>query len=310
MDLVTHLLSKGDEPVDIVRIDWRRLIFETPHGEVRFFLKDSNPDWLMGLNADAIFGEEYPELLYRAKPNAIIASKYGGALTGYIRWIEREASKTALCPKTYITTAGSQEDEHNNKLKMCRVGEDISEFFKRMLNYTYGKFPERPPVVYLDTDMSPKVEFIPPRNGKTQACLKYLAQEFMKNINKEIVYGGENNMTGEERTYIHQDISSLAAAFKRVNDAFNRKFPGIKNVIFSGPCTIVLWEDGTKTIVRCEKDALDPEKGLAMAIAKKALGTNKSGSNYYDIFKKWLPKDEPMVIDYADAKKDDATCQE
>ncbi len=103
---------------------------------------------------------------------------------------------------------------------------------------------------------------------------------------------GENNMPTEAERYVRQDINTLAAAFTRVNDAFNKRFPGIKNVIFSGPCTIVLWTDGTKTVVRCEKDALDPEKGLAMAIAKKALGTNKSGSNYYDIFKKWLPKEE------------------
>lgn len=70
----------------------------------------------------------------------------------------------------------------------------------------------------------------------------------------------------------------------------------IKDVIFSGPCTIVLWKDGTKTIVRCENEFFDREKGLAMAICKKVLGTNKSGSNYYDIFKKWCSEEE-------DAKK-------
>ena len=68
--------------------------------------------------------------------------------------------------------------------------------------------------------------------------------------------------------------------------------PNIKKVIFNDPVTVVIWENGTKTIVRAENEAFDPEKGLAMAICKKALGTNKSGSNYYDIFKKWLPKEE------------------
>ena len=67
----------------------------------------------------------------------------------------------------------------------------------------------------------------------------------------------------------------------------------IKNVIFNDPATIVLWSDGTKTVVKCgENDIYDPEKGLAMAVAKKYLGTNKSHSNYMDEFKKWLPKDE------------------
>lgn len=67
----------------------------------------------------------------------------------------------------------------------------------------------------------------------------------------------------------------------------------IKKVIFSGPCTIVLWSDGDKTIVRCgEDDTFDKEKGLAMAISKKMLGTNDSKSSYYDVFKKYIQKKE------------------
>ena len=61
----------------------------------------------------------------------------------------------------------------------------------------------------------------------------------------------------------------------------------IKDVIFNDPATIVFWSDGTKTVVRCENEDFDKEKGLAMAICKKFLGTNKSKSNYNDIFKKY-----------------------
>ena len=69
----------------------------------------------------------------------------------------------------------------------------------------------------------------------------------------------------------------------------------IEKVIFNIPATIVFWSDGTKTVVKCsENDVYDPEKGLAMAVAKKFLGTNKSHSNYMDVFKKWLPKEEEM----------------
>lgn len=68
------------------------------------------------------------------------------------------------------------------------------------------------------------------------------------------------------------------------------RMPNIKNVIFNDPATIVFWNDGTKTIVKAQDgDIFDPEKGLAMAISKKALG-NKS--NYCKIFKKWLPEEE------------------
>lgn len=67
----------------------------------------------------------------------------------------------------------------------------------------------------------------------------------------------------------------------------------IKNVVFNEPATIVFWKDGTKTVVKCgENDTYDPEKGLAMAVAKKYLGTNESKSNYLDEFKKWLTKEE------------------
>ena len=68
--------------------------------------------------------------------------------------------------------------------------------------------------------------------------------------------------------------------------------PEIKNVIFNNPATIVFWEDGTKTVVKCQDgDEFDPEKGLAMAIAKKAYG-NKG--NYCNKMKKWLPKEEQV----------------
>lgn len=61
---------------------------------------------------------------------------------------------------------------------------------------------------------------------------------------------------------------------------------GIKDVIFNDPATIVMWSDGTKTVVKAVNEPFDKEKGLAMAIAKKALG-NKG--NYYNQFKKWVP---------------------
>lgn len=62
----------------------------------------------------------------------------------------------------------------------------------------------------------------------------------------------------------------------------------IEKVIFNGPATIVLWVDGTKTVVKCcEGDTFDPEKGLAMAIAKKALGVD-----FKKTIKKWTGKYE------------------
>lgn len=60
----------------------------------------------------------------------------------------------------------------------------------------------------------------------------------------------------------------------------------ITKVIFNKPATIVFWSDGTKTVVKVQgKERFNKEKGLAMAIAKKALGNE---GNYYNTFTKWL----------------------
>lgn len=58
----------------------------------------------------------------------------------------------------------------------------------------------------------------------------------------------------------------------------------IKEVIFHDPATIVYWEDGTKTVVKCQGEEFDKEKGLLAAIAKKVYG-NKG--NFNNIIKKY-----------------------
>ena len=62
----------------------------------------------------------------------------------------------------------------------------------------------------------------------------------------------------------------------------------ITNVIFNEPATVVCWSDNTKTIVKAIDEPFDEEKGLAMAIAKKALGNR---GNYYNHIKKWIDKE-------------------
>ena len=60
----------------------------------------------------------------------------------------------------------------------------------------------------------------------------------------------------------------------------------IKDVIFNPPATIIFWMDGTKTVVKDQGEVFyDPEKGMAMAVAKKAFGNQ---GNYYNQFAKYL----------------------
>lgn len=83
--------------------------------------------------------------------------------------------------------------------------------------------------------------------------------------------------------YITNDIYSTKEVYETMRNS-------IKKVIFNNPATIIIWGDGDKTIVKCgEGEVYDPEKGLAMAIAKRFLGDK---GNYYETFKKWLPKED------------------
>ena len=74
---------------------------------------------------------------------------------------------------------------------------------------------------------------------------------------------------------------------KNVIDDFTKS---IKKVYFNKPYTVVIWEDNTKTVVKCQKgDTYDKEKGLALAIIKHRFGDI---SYFNTIFTKWLKEDE------------------
>ena len=70
-----------------------------------------------------------------------------------------------------------------------------------------------------------------------------------------------------------------------------------ERVLIQGTATIIWWSDGTKTVVKCQKgDKMDPEKGIAMCVMKKFMGTNETHSNYLDFAK-------PAVKDYEAKQK-------
>ena len=94
--------------------------------------------------------------------------------------------------------------------------------------------------------------------------------------------------------YFNYDIASTKklANELQITSPKQKAINSITKVIFNDPATIVIWSDGTKTVVKCdERDEFDPEKGLAMAICKKHFG----GGFYNDIFKKWIPEETPEI---------------
>ena len=67
---------------------------------------------------------------------------------------------------------------------------------------------------------------------------------------------------------------SLFDAFLNFTFGAPRASLGVKQVIFSGPKTIVFWLDGTKTIVSCgEGDHNDPYAGFCAAVTKRVFGS-------------------------------------
>ena len=91
--------------------------------------------------------------------------------------------------------------------------------------------------------------------------------------------------------YSSQNLSKGESTMKNANKKPTPSNP-IKQVIFNGPATIVYWKDGCKTVVKCQEGAVnDPEKGLAMAVARHYLCDILRMSRYDGIFKKYLPKE-------------------
>ena len=85
------------------------------------------------------------------------------------------------------------------------------------------------------------------------------------------------------RDYLENDILATRDLVNALSFTFDQPiFMEVKpvKVIFNNPATIVIWDDGTKTIVKRQKgDRYDKEKGLALCYMKKALGNTSRKLN-------------------------------
>lgn len=117
----------------------------------------------------------------------------------------------------------------------------------------------------------------------------------LKNDETGILYRYENNDWALVEHAIKNDVKVSSTVYKPYGSVLYKELK-IENVIFNGPATIVIWNDGSKTVVKCyEYDKYDPEKGLAMAICKKFLG-----DEFKSTFKRWMPE---MVTEDHDISK-------
>lgn len=78
--------------------------------------------------------------------------------------------------------------------------------------------------------------------------------------------------------YLMNDVAFTATLAERTSQMHRKRerlpFPDVKKVIFNDPKNIVLWADGTKTIVSCgEDDIYDYYSGFCAAVVKKLFGS-------------------------------------
>ena len=101
----------------------------------------------------------------------------------------------------------------------------------------------------------------------------------VKNITFEHHYGDLPNFSFEVTAFTPmtdkpKTFSEFATA---IETRLSSNAPKYKKIIFNPPATVIMWEDGTKTVVMCQPgDTYDKEKGLAMAYLKKLMGNDNT----------------------------------
>lgn len=90
------------------------------------------------------------------------------------------------------------------------------------------------------------------------------------------IYPDIFNEAGLESIHIESIDEVILDAYKcylNYHYGFHSKSLQPKKIIFNGPATIVIWDDGTKTVVKQSKlDNYDYEKGFAMCVVKRVFG--------------------------------------
>ena len=101
-----------------------------------------------------------------------------------------------------------------------------------------------------------------------------------------------NDQNKEKKEMIdYRTISSTKITDREINAKLNLQvsfmpIPMITKIVFNNPATIVFWEDGTKTVVKCmEGQEFNEYYGVACAIMKRFFGNNSKASAFVEKFK-------------------------
>ena len=108
----------------------------------------------------------------------------------------------------------------------------------------------------------------------------------------------ENNATTEtENTdYYTKLLKNLIGAIdkqSRIDNSFGSYYEDdngnviyIREVIYNDPAVVVIWNDGTKTVSKCDYgDNFNPEFGLILCVLKKVIGNEQVAK----LLMNWIP---------------------
>ena len=110
-------------------------------------------------------------------------------------------------------------------------------------------------------------------NRMNQATIRiYCNDEGLKELEKYFYLGVKSpsrSMYDQLKEYTRPIVKGL------INGLYGVQIPIVKRILVSGPCTIVFWLDGSKTIVRCKAGTKHSVyQAFTAALAKKIYGSN------------------------------------
>lgn len=207
---------------------------------------------------------------------------------------------TDMFPRSIIKDACEEAYEY-----WKRDEEDTTRMYRNWLNAKYGcKEKETNDMEKLRIIEQELMEMAKRYDLGLKKEYNYAVDELKFTFDKDTCWGWKHEHMVVTKVRTRDVRETLERIEHRIVKVFNIDLskldvviPAIKNVIHNDPATIVFWADNSKTVVKCQEgDIYDPEKGLAMAIAKKALGNR---GNYCNAMKKWLPEEDKTVVELA-----------
>ena len=98
--------------------------------------------------------------------------------------------------------------------------------------------------------------------------------EFMQTIYKELEEEINNSFLEDEldEDEIDNDLN-LIRMIEELEEEEHNNYLAYERIIFNNPATIVLWADGTRTVVKaCKEDKFNKEVGLKTALLQRVFG--------------------------------------